>query len=146
MLIGMLLLTFGISLSARAQESPFFTDKAGLAISGYDPVAYFTQQQAIKGSELYRVEWGGVVWQFKDEANRNAFTSDPAKFIPQYGGYCAYGVSEDHKSPTDPEAWSVVEGKLYLNYSRKVRELWRKDPEGRIRKADKNWVNLKDRE
>ena len=78
--------------------------------------------------------------------NLNSFSKNPDKYVPQYGGYCAYGMSEGHKAPTDPDAWTIVDGKLYLNYNKDVRTKWREDEKGRIDKADKNWPELKDKE
>ena len=76
----------------------------------------------------------------------NSFSKNPDKYVPQYGGYCAFGLSDGHKAPTDPDAWTIVDGKLYFNYSLKVKELWIKNPTERIEKADKNWPMLKDKE
>jgi len=115
---------------------------AGLAIKGYDPVAYFEDGKPVKGDAAYQFQWKGATWRFSNAAHREAFTKDPERYAPQYGGFCAYGVSEGHSAPVDPEAWSVVGGKLYLNYDKKVREDWKKDTDGRIRKADENWPKL----
>ena len=115
---------------------------AGLAIKGYDPVAYFEDGKPVKGDAAYEYQWKGATWRFSNAAHREAFTKEPNRYAPQYGGFCAYGVSEGHAAPVDPEAWSIVSGKLYLNYDKKVREGWKKDTDGRIRKADQNWPKL----
>jgi len=115
---------------------------AGLAIKGYDPVAYFEEGKPVKGDAAYEYQWKGATWRFSSAAHREAFTKDPERYAPQYGGFCAYGVSEGHTAPVDPEAWSIVSGKLYLNYDKKVREDWKKDTDGRIHKADQNWPKL----
>jgi len=115
---------------------------AGLAIKGYDPEAYFEDGKPVKGDAAYQFQLKGATWRFSSAAHREAFTKDPERYAPQYGGFCAYGVSEGHTAPVDPEAWSVVGGKLYLNYDKKVREDWKKDTDGRIRKADENWPKL----
>jgi YHS domain-containing protein len=133
---------FVITTFSYAQGSYFSKD--GVAINGYDPVAFFNDDAAIKGSSQYTHEWNGVVWQFKNAENRDAFKSTPEKYAPQFGGYCAFGVSENHKSPTDPEAFTIVDDKLYLNYNMGVRKEWRKDINDRIKKGKKNWAVLKD--
>ena len=118
----------------------------GVAIRGYDPVAYFTDSKAVKGSKKFSYTWLGTEWRFRDKGNLEQFKSDPEKYAPQFGGYCAYGVSENHKSPTDPDAFTVVNEKLYLNYSIMVKELWTGDREKHIVNAEKNWVELKNKE
>jgi YHS domain-containing protein len=146
--VKILITAFGfilISLAASAQSgiiTPQFYQEKGIAIKGYDPVTYFTIKKAIAGDPAITFTWMGVQWQFSSNENRDLFKQKPEKYAPQYGGYCAYGVSENHKSPTDPNAWTVVGEKLYLNYNPKVKELWSKDIPGRIQKADSNWVSL----
>jgi YHS domain-containing protein len=114
----------------------------GVAIRGYDPVAYFLDNTPTEGLAEYAATWQGVEWRFKSKANMDMFTSNPEKFAPQFGGFCAYGVSDNHKSPTDPSAFTVVNEKLYLNYSPKVKQLWSKDREMHIRRAETNWPAL----
>jgi YHS domain-containing protein len=133
------------SLGANAQSSsdaPVFYQDKGIAIKGYDPVAYFTEKKAMPGDQAIAYEWAGTKWQFISKDNMELFKKNPEKYAPQYGGFCAYGVSENHKSPTDPNAWTVVGDKLYLNYNLKVKELWSTDVPGRIKKADTNWKTL----
>lgn len=134
---------FLLATSGYAQE-PYF-NKDGVAIEGYDPVAFFTENAAIQGSGKFVHEWQGVTWQFKSAENRDAFTSNPEKYAPQFGGYCAYGVSENHKSPTEPEAFTIINDKLYLNYNMAVLKEWRKNTGERIASGEKNWINLKDK-
>jgi YHS domain-containing protein len=126
-----------LAVTAFAAE-PIYT-KDGLGLSGYDAVAYFTESKAVKGSSRFEQEWGGVRWRFASAANREAFAGSPEKYAPQYGGYCAYAVSRNYTAPTDPEAWKVVDGKLYLNYDKTVRDLWEKELPEAIRAADRNW-------
>ena len=114
----------------------------GLAIKGYDPVAYFEDGKPEKGNPAYQFQWKGATWRFASAAHRDAFAKEPDRYAPQYGGFCAYGVSEGHTAPIDPEAWTIIEGKLYLNYDKQVRENWKKDTKGRIQKADRNWPKL----
>lgn len=126
---------------AQAQDPIFTTD--GIAIRGYDPVAYFTESAPVKGNKDYTYSWNGAVWQFKNQENLSAFKANPEKYAPQFGGFCAYGVSENHKSPTEPDAFTIVNDKLYLNYNVKVKQLWLKDRDARIEKAISNWATLK---
>lgn len=116
----------------------------GKAIRGYDVVAYFTDQKPVKGDPAYTYSWKGVDWQFSSAEHLERFTSNPEQYAPQYGGYCAYGLSEGHKSPTQPDAWTIRDNKLYLNYDLDVKELWSKDIPGRILRADSIWIVLKD--
>lgn len=116
----------------------------GAAIRGYDPVAYFTADEAVPGKPEFTAEYEGATWRFASAANRDAFLADPAKYAPQYGGYCAWAVSQGYTAPVDPEAWSVRDGKLYLNYSTAVRVRWALDKSGNIAAADANWPGLRD--
>lgn len=120
---------------------PVFT-RGGYAIRGYDPVAYFTQQKPVKGSPEFSYQWGGATWLFASAEDRDKFKADPQKFAPQYGGYCAYAVSINRTASIDPEAWHVVDGKLYLNFSKGVQKKWEKDVPGNIQKGDQNWPGL----
>ena len=141
------LLLFLVSTSAQllAQETDVF-QKDGIAIRGYDPVAYFKQSKPVKGQETISYDWNGVKWLFSSDENKEDFKANPEKFAPQFGGYCAYGLSENHKSPTEPDAFTIVDDKLYLNYNLKVKELWKKDISGRIKKANELWPVLKSKE
>jgi hypothetical protein len=116
------------------------------AIRGYDPVAYSTAGKPVKGDQNLVFHWMDANWYFSSKENLNSFSKSPDKYAPQYGGYCAYGMSEGHKAPTDPNAWTIVDGKLYLNYSLKVKESWKKDQMQRIGQANKNWPQVKDTE
>ena len=129
---------------ALAQKAEVYTSW-GAAIRGYDPVAYFTEAKPAKGTSQYTHEWKGATWRFASAKNRDAFAAAPEKYAPQYGGYCAYGVAGGYTVSTVPEAWSVVEGKLYLNYSLGVQRDWQKDPAAYIRKADANWPKALER-
>ncbi len=136
---------------ALAQEEPsiYGTKKAdlifqdhGIAIRGYDPVAYFNQGKPLKGKKDFEYRYMGTTWRFVSAENRDAFTKDPDKYAPQYGGYCAFGMSHGYAAPIDPKAWSVVEGKLYLNYNLDVRKEWNKNVPGFITKANENWPKI----
>lgn len=141
------LLLFLVSTSTQllAQETDVF-QKDGIAIRGYDPVAYFRQSKPVQGKESISYEWNGAKWLFSSDENKEDFKANPEKFAPQFGGYCAYGLSENHKSPTEPDAFTIVDDKLYLNYSLKVKELWKKDIPGRIKKANELWPVLKSKD
>jgi YHS domain-containing protein len=126
---------------AYAQKAEVYADRSG-AIRGYDPVSYFTSGHPVKGSPRYNHRWRGATWHFASPENRDAFAAAPEKYAPQYGGYCAYGVANGYAVSIDPAAWSIVDGKLYLNYSLGVREDWKKDVPGYIRKAEANWPTV----
>lgn len=121
---------------------PIFSTKAG-AIRGYDPVAYFTVHKAVKGQKKWSTEWQGATWHFSSQANLDAFKADPEKYAPQYGGYCAYGVSQGYTPEIDPQAFHIQDGKLYLNLSKVVLQRWKEDIPGYVHDADKNWPELK---
>ena len=129
--------------AAQATLAPaVYSDKQGLAIRGTDPVAYFEEGAVVPGSSSFQHEWDGATWQFSSEENRAKFAADPEQFAPQYGGYCAFAISEGNLVSIDPEAWKIVDGKLYLNYSLGVQEQWSQDIPGRISKADANWPKV----
>jgi YHS domain-containing protein len=114
----------------------------GVAVRGTDVVAYFNQGKAVAGSTKYALKWKGAIWRFSSAANQNLFAKNPAKFAPQYGGYCAKAVSEGNLAPTDPQAWKIVNGKLYLNYDKTVQAEWLQDVPGNIAKANRNWPGV----
>ncbi|MEO6452909.1 MAG: YHS domain-containing (seleno)protein [Ginsengibacter sp.] len=132
--------------------TPLFAQKAEIfstsdrAIHGYDAVEYFKQNKAVKGSAENVYSWRDAKWHFSTKENLESFKASPEKYAPQYGGYCAYGLSEGHKAPTDPNAFTIVNGKLYLNYDLNVRKNWSENKEERIFTADKNWPNVKNEE
>ena len=134
-----------ISTGCFAQKSPVFNPSEG-AIHGYDPVAYFTESKAVKGDTKFTYTWNTATWYFASQQNLDAFKANPEKFAPQYGGYCAYGLADGHKAPTDPEAWTIVDKKLYLNYNKNVQQSWKKKTQEFIEAADKKWPLLKDKE
>ena len=138
------LFTLLVSATASFAQRPVVFSTAGKAIHGYDPVAYFTDGKPVRGDSTLTYAYEGATWQFATAKNRDAFKANPVKYAPQYGGYCAFGTSRGYKAPTEPDAWTIVDGKLYLNYNTKVRTEWDKDKPGYIQKADKNWVDIKD--
>ena len=112
----------------------------GIAIRGVDAVSYFKDGRATAGSAAYSLKWRGVSWYFADAENMAAFESDPRQHAPQFGGYCAYGMSDGQLFPPDPEAWSIRGGKLYLAASPDMMTQWLKDPDSRILRARANWA------
>ena len=136
--LASLLIVFSLSGAALAQKAPIYSDASG-AIRGYDPVAYFTEGRPVKGSKEFTHRWNGAEWRYASAENRARFAAAPEKYAPQYGGYCAFGVAGGYAVKIEPDAWSVVDGKLYLNYDRSVQASWKKDVPGYIRKADANW-------
>lgn len=129
-----------LALPAAAADEVFQTAEG--ALRGYDTVAYHTVGAPVKGRAEFSHDWNGAIWRFASAANRDAFAADPAKYAPQYGGYCAYGTSRGYKVGTDPAAFAVVDGKLYLNYNLPVQATWNQDRPGNIAQADRNWVGL----
>jgi YHS domain-containing protein len=125
-------------LLANAQAGEFF-EKDGVALRGYDPVAYFDDKKPVQGSAEYQASYKGSTFRFASKANREAFVANPAKYAPQYGGFCAFGLAGGYKAATDPAAFTVVDGKLYLNYNREIQQQWSKDIPGYIAKGDRNW-------
>ncbi len=123
-------------------KNSFFSSQTDTAINGYDSVAYFTKNAAVKGLDAHIYEWKGAKWKFSSDANLELFKGNPEKYAPQYGGYCAYGVATDSLVKVDPDQFTVYEGKLYLNYDASVQKDWLKDKAGYIRKADMKFQSL----
>jgi len=139
-------LFFAISLLLTPQafaldniNTSFFGD---LAIEGYDPVAYFTQNQPVEGNKKYQLQWMGANWRFNSAENMALFKAAPEKYAPQYGGYCAYAVSQNTTAGIKPELFTLHDGKLYLNYNRSINKKWRADRDQYIIDADRYWPQL----
>lgn len=115
----------------------------GLALRGYDPVAYFTVGEPVKGKRSLSVEHGGGTYRFSSQETRELFLADPDKYLPAYGGYCAYGTAQNTKVDGDPRIWHIVDGRLYLNITRDVDRVWQQDIAGYIAQADRIWPNIK---
>ncbi len=133
--------TLGMAGPAQAGTVVFIAE--GAAIEGYDPVAYFTDGKAVPGKDGITHEWMGATWKFANAEHRDAFAADPGKYAPQYGGFCAWAVSQGYTAKIDPAAWRIENGKLYLNYSKSVQARWAKDIPGNVAKADANWPEIK---
>ena len=130
-------------LSPVWSKSRINTTWGGVAIKGYDPVAYFTQGKPVKGSDEFEFEWMDAKWRFSNARHLELFKSDPEKYAPQYGGYWAYAVAVGTTANVDPvNGWKIVDGKLYLNLNRKIQKRWEKDIPGYIQKADQNWPGV----
>lgn len=140
---GGLLLAAALLVGGSAHAVDAFFNSDGVAIEGTDPVAYFTEGKAVEGRDDISFDYGGVTWRFASTANRDAFAAEPARYAPQYGGYCAWAVSQGYTASTVREAWHIEDGKLYLNYSKGVQKRWAEDIPGNISKADGNWPGLK---
>jgi YHS domain-containing protein len=138
--ILMVLLTGLFAVPAFAGE---YFEKDGVAIHGYDPIAYFTEMKPVKGLPEFQAEYQGSTFYFNTATNRDRFTMQPDKFAPQYGGFCAFGMAKGYKAVIDPAAFTVVDDKLYLNYSESVRFQWNVDIPGYILKANANWPDVK---
>ena len=140
-----LLLLTALLVSAAvtyAQKPEIFTTD-GKAIRGYDPVAFFKQSMPVKGADSLSYSWKDAQWLFSSKENMESFKANPDAFCPRYGGYCAYGTSAGHKSPTQTETWTIVDNKLYFNDNSKVKEMWLKDQKTLIEKADQQWPEVK---
>lgn len=129
------------STTILAQDGAVNT-KNNIAIQGYDPVAYFKENKAVKGNAAIKSTVDDVVYYFSSNENKALFDKNSKKYIPQYGGYCAYGVSEGYKAPIEPDAFTIIDDKLYLNYNLKVRNMWSKNLEERLTNGDKNWKKI----
>ena len=125
--------------SAEKINTGFF---GSTAVKGYDVVSYFTENKAVKGNKKFQTEWQGADWRFSSQANLETFKANPKQFVPQYGGFCAYAVSQGYTAGIDPEAFAVVDGKLYLNYSHSIADKWDGDRDNYIILADKNWPEV----
>jgi hypothetical protein len=132
-----------VGTPAHADTKPiytgFFSDKA---VSGYDVVAYFNAGKPSKGDKQFAHTHDGATWLFSSAANRDAFIKDPSRYSPQYGGYCAWAVSQGYTAAGDPEFWKIVDNKLYLNYDAAVQKKWETNIPDFIQAADKNWPQV----
>lgn len=118
------------------------TDKQGLALGGHDPVAFFTEARAVKGSPTHTVTWQGATYRFSSAGHRDAFEAEPAKYAPAFGGYCAYGASRGYAASVEIDTWQIVDGRLILNYSQSVKRRFNEDRAGYLQKADREWPGV----
>ena len=136
--IAMALGVFPAGISAPASAGEFY-GKDGIAIAGFDPVAYFRENKAVQGNAGFTFAYRESVFRFASAANRDAFAGDPLRYAPQYGGYCAYGTAGGYKAVADPTVFTIIDGKLYLNFNKKVQQMWTVDAPGFISRADDRW-------
>ncbi len=127
-----------------ALAEAYYLDSQGLALRGFDVVAYFLEENAVEGSRSYEYEWDTALWRFERQESLDEFRKNPDKYQPQYGGYCAEGIARGFKRQSDPTVWVLVNGKLYFHYTVEAQNRWAEDIRGHIRMADKNWPNLRD--
>lgn len=144
-------LAFGLALAGSALAGEQYVDRTGLAVSGYDVVSYFDlpqsavgqpQQSPLPGHSGITADYNGATFAFASEANRDRFLANPAAFVPQYDGHCAYGVAQGGKVPGNPTLWRIVDGKLYLNITKNVVGFWEADIPGNLTKSEANWGGL----
>ena len=119
----------------------FYTEK-GIAIKGTDPVGYFKEGKPVQGNPQFSYEWANATWYFSSAENRDLFASNPEQYAPQYGGFCAWAVSQQYTASTDPNAWKIVDGKLYLNANKSIQKKWEKDIPEYIEKANQYWPSI----
>ena len=136
-------LAVAVAQPALAAKAPVYTGLLSkVAVSGYDPVAYFAAGKPVEGSKEFTASWQGAEYHFANAANRDRFKAEPARYAPQYGGYCAWAVSQGYTAPADPKVWKIVDGRLYLNYDASVGRKWSADIPGYIAKANANWPKV----
>jgi len=144
-IIATLGILFALSIGAQAQKiKPIYTPTfSNVAIKGYDTVSYFTEKKAVKGNKQFTTKYKGADWHFSSATNLELFKANPEKYAPQYGGYCAYAVSQGYTAKIDPSQWTVLNDKLYLNYNKKINKQWTANRDNFIVDADKNWTGFK---
>lgn len=145
-----LFIVLGLGLGVRkvfaaGSHEGVINTKEGVAIHGYDPVAYFTQGRPVQGSPEYSYAWAEAEWHFANQAHRDLFAEDPERYAPQYGGYCAWAVSNRSLADIDPNAWHIEDGRLFLNYNNRLNRRFVSDLPARIQQADENWPTIQER-
>lgn len=132
-----------VTALAWAESAPVYTGLlSNTGAGGYDVVSYFDEGNAVPGSADFTVAYLGATWRFHTADHREQFQASPERYAPAYGGYCAWAVSQGYLAKGDPEYWTIIDGRLFLNYSRSVQEKWLKDTGGFIRQADQNWPGI----
>ena len=142
LVIASAIMLASLAFWTNAMAGQFF-ERGGVAIDGFDPVAYFTENKAVRGDKAYMAKYKESTFHFSSAKNRDLFAANPAKYAPQYDGYCAYGVAHGAKAKIEGERFAVVDGKLYLNYDAGIQASWQKDVPGYISRADKQWPTIK---
>lgn len=140
--LGAASLTTAAVRPAFAGKNAYVFNTGGMAINGYDPVAYFTQGGPVQGSMKHALKWEGAMWVFASKANEEAFMMNPRAYAPAYGGYCAYAMSKGAIATTEPDAWTIHDGRLYLNFNTTVRGIWSEDIPGNVVLANGYWPSI----
>ena len=143
-LIAAAIATSSVSVAAPAfAKDPVYTSRwSNVAVQGYDPVAYFKNGAPVKGLEDYKTKYMGAEFRFASQENLDLFLSDPEAYAPQYGGYCAWAIADGNYAKGNAKHWAIVDGKLYLNFSRDIQKKWDKDRPDFIRRGDTQWTRL----
>ena len=139
---AVLILALAVALPAAAADPALNLDAAGLALRGFDPVAYFRAGTPVRGRPDLAASHDGATYRFASAENRDAFLAAPARYLPQYGGFCAWAVAQGDKADGDPEVFRVVGDRLYLNYDRAIGRRWESDVPGNVAKADALWPKV----
>ncbi len=135
-------LFLGVQPAMAAKPQIYTGFLSSYAVGGYDPVAYFSERRPVEGSSKFEINYKGATWRFASRQNLERFRADPEAYAPQYGGYCAWAVSQGYTAKGDPKYWRIVGGKLYLNYDASVQRRWERDVPGFIRRADGSWPKV----
>lgn len=135
-----LLMTVVVAMPVLAGQGMVATGPDNVAIKGYDTVAYFTEGRPVKGKSEFAYRWNDAEWRFANGVHRELFAENPERYAPQFGGFCANGLSQDKKVAADPTAWTIVDGKLFLKFSEGARDRWRADKAVKIKQAEENWA------
>lgn len=146
-LVAVVTVGAGVLFSQPSEAIPTYNiDGQEVAIKGYDTVAFFTESKALKGSGEFTSKWEDAIWHFASASNRDLFDANPKRYAPQYGGYCALGIAAGEFADIDPEAWTIVEGKLYFNYNKEFRDdVWRESSQAYLVTAEYNWDKNRDK-
>jgi YHS domain-containing protein len=144
--VATLLLASAVAIAEEPTTRRYINvDRHGLALQGYDPVAYFTDHKPVEGDAHIKSTYQGATYQFATGQHKQMFDADPAKYEPQFGGFCAYAVSQNHTASIGPEFWSIIDGRLFLQHNDKAVSLWNQDVPGHVKDADKNWPGIADK-
>ena len=141
-LFALLVALGGPALASASPAPSVSATEQGLAIGGYDPVAYFTEGHPVAGSASFELRWNGAVWHFASAESRARFIADPEAYAPAFGGYCAWAVSQNYIAHGDPNYWRIVDGRLYLNANARAKQLWEADLEAAIARGNTNWPTV----
>ncbi len=138
----MKMLIAALAVVFATTKAPINTQSDNLALRGYDAVAYFSDGQAVRGLPQFATMWNGAAWRFATADHRDRFVREPSKYAPQFGGYCAWAVGHGYTADGDPEAWTIVDGRLYVNYSKRVQRMWSENVQEHIRQGQANWPTV----